>query len=156
MKTLILYASKYGAAGEIARLIAQRMDDAVLHDLKQESAPDLNRFDCVIIGSSLYAGMIRKEAKTYMAQNEGALREKRLGLFLSGVGAERADGYFKANFPAGLLREAKAASFLGGIYDPAKAGALERLIMKLVAKQGGYINTIDREGIGRFAEELIA
>ena len=38
MKTLILYASKYGAAQEIARRIANRMGNADTYDLKQSKA----------------------------------------------------------------------------------------------------------------------
>ena len=35
MKTIILYATKYGAAAEIARRIAAHIDGAIVHDLKQ-------------------------------------------------------------------------------------------------------------------------
>jgi len=42
----------------------------------------------------------------------------------------------------------------GGIFDPAKANFLEKLIMKIVVKQSGYINTIDNEKISEFAEAM--
>jgi len=49
MKTIILYATKYGATAEVARLIAEKFDDAIIHDLKQAYVPVIDDFDCVII-----------------------------------------------------------------------------------------------------------
>lgn len=154
MNTLILYATKHGAARGIAQRIADDMGGAVLHDLKQAGPPALAQFDCVIVGSSLYAGMIRKEAKEYLSQNADALREKRLGLFLCGMDASREKEYFEANVPPALVQQAMAAAFLGGIFDPKKAGAMGRLVMKAVAKQSGYADTIDGGKIKRFAKEM--
>ena len=156
MKTIIVYATKHGAAGEIARRIANRMSGAVLHNLGQGMAPSLADFDCVIIGSSVYAGMIRKEAKAFLSKNADALRQKKLGLFLCGLEAGGEKRFFDTNFPPDLLRTAKAAGFLGGIYDPKKAGAMERLVMKMVAKQSAYANTIDDGKIEQFVNTMNA
>ena len=156
MKTIILYASKHGAAAEIARRMAEKIGGAALHDLKKSGVPSIGEFDCVIVGSSLYAGMMRKEAKTFVTRNADALRGKKLGLFLSGLEAGREKEYFDANFPAEILRAAKAAGFLGGIYDPKKAGVVERLIMKAVAKQSAYVNTINDSKIDQFVKALKA
>ena len=156
MKTLILYATKQGSTREIARLIADRMDGAVLHDLNEAGVPPLSEFDCVIVGSPIYAGTIRKEVKTFVSQNASILRDKRLGLFLSGINADKEKECFDANFPQDIMRTAKAANFLGGIFDPARAGFTERLIMKAVAKQSGYMNTIDGGKIEQFVEAVTA
>jgi len=154
MKTLILYATKHGAAREIARRIEKKMDGAAAHDLKQGGVPSLGQFDCVIIGSSLYAGSIRKEAKAFLSQNTDALLGKKVGLFLCGMDTNQAKTCFDNNFPPDILRSAKAASFLGGIFDPQKAGVMERLVMKAVAKQSVYINTISDDNIDQFVEAM--
>ena len=151
MKTLILYATKYGATREIAERIAKEIGGAVIHDLKQGPRHDLADFDCVIIGSSLYAGSIRKEAKTFLAQHGGQLQGKTIGLFLSGASKGEAEKCFADNFPADLRQRARGTAFLGGIFDPQKAGGMERFIMKLVTKQAGYTDTIDDEKIRQFA-----
>ena len=156
MHTLILYATKYGATREIAERIAKGMGDATLHDLKLGDVPDLAGFDCVIIGSSLYAGSIRKEAKAFLAQNADKLRDKKLGLFLSGMAKSDEEKYFKDNFPSSLMQAACVASFLGGIFDPKKAGAMARLIMKAVTKQPGYVDAIDDEKITQFVSRIKA
>lgn len=156
MKTLILYATKRGVTREIAHLLASRMPDATVIDLKQKSIPTLDGYDCVLIGSSLYIGMIRKEAKNYLTLNAGALCGKRLGLFLSGMDASKADQYFESNFPQELLRNAKAKSFLGGIFDPAKSNFLERFLVKKVSGISAYIKDIDDDKVDRFVEALTA
>ncbi|MCL1819763.1 MAG: flavodoxin domain-containing protein [Oscillospiraceae bacterium] len=154
MKTLILYATKHGAAREVAQRIAKLIDGAALHDLKQGGVPSLAEYDCIIIGGSIYVGMLRKEAKTFLTQNADALRGKRLGLFLCGMQASEEQTFFKSNFPAEILQAAKAASFMGGIFDPKKAGIMERFIVKVAAKQSEYIDNIDNEKIKKFAEVM--
>ena len=154
MKTLILYATKYGAAREIAQRIADHIDGAVLHDLKQGDLPALAEFDCVILGSSLYAGSIRKEAKTFLAQHAEQLRGKTTGLFLSGMSQGEAGKAFADNVPPDLLQAAKATRLLGGVFDPQKAGLAERLIMRVVTKQKGYIDAINDAAVREFAETM--
>jgi len=154
MKTLILYATKYGAAREIAERIAGRLDGAVVHDIKQGGIPPLTEFDCIIVGSSIYAGSMRKEAKEFVSKNADLLREKKFGFFLSGMDADSAKKFIEANISDELLQAAKAASFLGGIFDPKKAGFLERFIMKVATKQSEYVNTIDDSEIEKFTEAM--
>ena len=154
MKTIIVYATKYGAAGEIAQRIAKGIDGAVIFDLKQGAVPDLAAFDCIIIGASVYAGSMRKEAKAFVSQNSNVLLGKKLGLFLSGMGTSGGEAYFEKNFPADILQTAKAASLMGGIFNPQKANFIERFIMKLVTKQSGFVDTISDAKIKRFVETM--
>ena len=153
MKTVILYATKYGAATEIARRIAERTDGAVLYDLKQ-GVPDLAGYDCIIVGSSVYAGMFRKEAKAFLSQNADILQQKKLGLFASGINPDENQRVFADNVPAEVLQSARTTAFLGGIFSPQKANLAERLIVKAAAKQAAYLNTIDDGKIGQFSEAM--
>ena len=154
MKTIILYATKHGAAAEIADRIASQLGGASAYDLKQGDIPDLAGFDCVIVGSSVYAGMFRKEAKSFIAQNAGKLCGKRLGLFISGMSKGDGADIFKANIPDEVIQAAKAACILGGVFDPEKANFFERLVMKAVSKQSGYMSTISDEDINTFTLAL--
>jgi menaquinone-dependent protoporphyrinogen oxidase len=154
MKTLILYASKYGAACEIARRIAGYMDEAALHDLKQGGVPSLAEYDCVIIGSSVYAGTIRKEAKDYLEKNAEGLHGKKTGLFLSGMNPDGEKECFEKNINEDILKNAKATVFPGGIFDPKKVSFIERGIYKAVAKQSAYTDIIDDMKIKQFAETM--
>jgi len=154
MKTLILYATKHGTTHEIARRIAGQTGDATVHNLKQRGAPALDSFDRIIIGGSIYAGMMRKEAKTFLSRNADVLRRKELGLFLCCLDAYKQKEYFDTNIPSELLQSAKATAFLGGIFDPEKSSFMERFIMKLAAKQPKYINNIDDVEIRSFVERM--
>ena len=156
MKTLVLYATKYGAAGEIARRIAGQLDGVAVHDIKRDNIPSPEGFDCVIVGSSVYAGAIRKEAKEFLSDNEDILLKKKLGIYVSGIGANREAETLSANIPAALLQSAKTAKFLGGVFDPKKAGVFERLIMRIILKSSSYIDKIDDEKIMEFVGEMKA
>ena len=152
MTTLILYASKYGAAKIIAGRIADKMGDVTICDIKQSKIPPISSFDRVIIGSSLYAGSIRREAKDFIAKNADELSGKTLGLFLSCFAQN--DDDFERNFPSELLQAAKVKAALGGVFDPKKANAIERLIVKAVMKQAGYLERIDDNAISQFVSDL--
>jgi thiamine kinase-like enzyme len=73
-----------------------------------------------------------------------------LGLFASGLSPAEEQQIFTNNVPKEILQSAKTAVFLGGIFDPNKAGFAERLIMKVAAKQSEYTNTIDDGKIEQF------
>lgn len=158
MKTLILYATKYGATREIAGRIAKRMEGAVVFDLGSGNAPTPDPYDCVLIGSSVYAGRLRKEAKEYAAQHAEALKSKRLGLFVSGMAPEGTEVslYLDANYPKDVVAYVKAAAMLGGVSDPKKENPLERLMMRVITKTSDYANTISDEKIDRFVEAVKA
>jgi menaquinone-dependent protoporphyrinogen oxidase len=155
MKTLILYATKHGAAKEIAERIATRIEGSMVYDLKQENIPSLADFECVIIGSSVYAGSIRKEAKTYLTKNLCCLPDKVLGLFLSGMSENDVSDVFKSNFPAEIVEKAKVKALLGGIFDPKNSSIMAKFIMKIATKQSGYVNTISDDKIDVFIKDLI-
>jgi menaquinone-dependent protoporphyrinogen oxidase len=157
MNTLILYATKYGATQEIAQRIKNRMDNAVLHNMKDKKNPEFDKFDCVVIGSSLYAGSIRKEAKKFMALYADNLKGKKIGLFLSGIGGrdEKSERtYINNNFPDVILKASKVSFVLGGAFDPKKAGLFDRIIMRIVTRKSGYIDTISDKKIALFVEAL--
>lgn len=156
MNTIILYATKYGATRQIAERLAEKMGGAIMHDLRQGDAPSLDSFEFVILGSATYAGSIRKEAKTYLSRNACSLLEKKLGLFLCGLEEEKAKENIKTNFPQELLQAARAVSLLGGVFDPNKASAPERFMMKLAKKHEGYWNTIDDSRIESFVKNMKA
>jgi len=152
MKTLILYASKYGAAKEVAQRISRKMSEVLICDLKQKDIPPLAGYDCVIIGSSVYAGSLRSEAKAFAAKNADELCKKTLGLFLSNFSDD--DSYFEKNYPQKVVQAAKAKGSLGGIFDPKKVNGFERFIIKIVMKKAEYIEKIDDNKISEFVEAM--
>ena len=154
MKTIILYATKYGGAAEVARLISALFEDSVTFDLKQDGIPSLDDFDCVIIGSSVYGGSFRSEAKLYLSQNAEVLCKKKLGLFACSMSKSESTEVFKTNVPDDVLAATTAVCATGGIFNPEKANFFEKLIIRIVSKQKGHINNISGENILEFAEAM--
>ena len=154
MKTIIFYATKHGATAEIAKRIAAQMENAETCDLKNENIPQIKDYECVIVGSSIYAGAFRKEAKDFLKLNADELCKKKLGLFICGMGESNEDDAFKSNAPDEVVKAAVVKNILGGAFDPKKANFFERLVMKAVAKQSGYIDKINDEKISKFVEAL--
>jgi menaquinone-dependent protoporphyrinogen oxidase len=154
MKTLIVYTSKRGATREIAERIGKQLGNAELCDLGREPLPDLAVFNTVIIGSPVYAGMANGKIKKFISENMGKLQGKRVGLFLSGLtkGEEDERKLFTGNFPLELLKAARAQMLLGGIFDPKKAGIMERLIIKAIMKNGAYIDAVRDDKIAEFVK----
>ncbi len=156
MKTLILFATKHGATRAIAEKLAKKMDGAQVFDLASADAPAPGGYDVVIIGSSVYAGRLRKEAKAYAQKHQEALKAAVLGLFVSGLAPEGAKGYAEANYPKDVAAHAKVTEMLGGAFEPSKAGLFERLMMRVITKTSQATNTIAQEKIDRFAEAMRA
>ncbi|AMP20466.1 hypothetical protein AZF37_04140 [endosymbiont 'TC1' of Trimyema compressum] len=131
MKTLILFSSKHGVAKLIAEKIGDSIGNVTIMNVKT-SNPNLNEYDTIIMGSSIYAGSIGKEMKNFLTVNEALLLTKRIGLFLSGLAGEAVSKYFDNNFPQDLIIHSIMNSFMGGSFDPSKANFIERLIIKAV------------------------
>lgn len=83
MKEILLYASKYGAAKELAKRIEKGTQVKAV-DIK-EFHGSIEDYDKIIIGSSVYAGMMRKEIKTFIKEHEEQLNNKRVYVYLSAL-----------------------------------------------------------------------
>ncbi len=81
-KYLIAYASRYGTVERAMAIIRDSLGEATTCNLKKQSCPDLNNFDWIIIGGSIYAGRIQKEVKKFCQKNLSLLRQKK-SVFLS-------------------------------------------------------------------------
>lgn len=60
MKNLIVYATKHGTAKKCAEMLKTRLNgETVLANVK-ETPPDLEDFDTVVLGGSIYIGKMQK------------------------------------------------------------------------------------------------
>ena len=83
MSTLIAYSSAHGAAAECARRLAEKIEGpAETVDLGKSGA-DLARYDWIVLGSSIYAGRVRREVLDFCRKNHDALLQKPLGIYFS-------------------------------------------------------------------------
>ena len=90
MNTLIIYASRYGTTEKCARILKDKLDDPVeIVNVNRSKAIDLNGYDRIILGSSVYMGKASKELNKFIMQHWNRLGGKELGLFICCSGMEK-------------------------------------------------------------------
>jgi menaquinone-dependent protoporphyrinogen oxidase len=85
-RILVTAGSKHGATHEIADAIARALqDDGVTAvSVPVERNPDPADFDAVVLGSAVYAGRWRDEARHWASTRAAVLRDRPVWLFSSG------------------------------------------------------------------------
>lgn len=162
MNTLIVYASKHGTTEEIAKLIGNKITGDVDYlNLKIKKDINLHNYDCIIIGTAVYAGMPMKEANNFINNNLELLKERTLALFTSGMcEGEEALQIIKNIYPEDLIKHAKISRCLGGGFKFSKMNFFEKQIVKMVTKKKENINykddilNIDLDEINNFVRFL--
>ena len=154
MNTLIAYTSKYGCASKCAAALAKKLTGKVeLCDLKTEKPGDLSNYDKVVIGGSIYIGMIQKEVKNFCAANLTELQKKKLGFFICAMrDGEELNTEINTAFPKELLDKAIAKESFGGEFILSKMNFMDRLIAKKVAKVDKDSSKILEDNIDKLAQ----
>lgn len=156
MKTLVVYASKYGCTADCAHYIKTNLSgDVTLIDIKETNQQiELEKFDTIIIGGSVYISKISKKLRTFCENNLDLLIKKRIGIFLCCALSEQAEEFLATNFPSALLEHAKTMKTLGSEARLEKMSFLDRMIIKAVTK-GDFSNfKISHENLEVFVNEI--
>ena len=157
MKTLIVYAGKYGATAQAAELLKKALkNDAEVWDAGKGDI-DPSGYENVVLGGSIYAGSLRKPMKQFVEKHKTVLEQKPLGLFIvCGSPSEAAKKYFEIGYGAELTAKAIAKGVFGGMFQFEKMNFFERFIIKQMqkGKEDSSQNKIDEAAIESFAREL--
>ena len=155
MKVLIAYATKYGTAEKCAKILAEKLNSEVdVIDLKSENI-ELAEYEAVIIGSSVYMGRVRKEARKFCEKRKNELQDKKLAFFLNCMGeGEKAREQIKDNLPEDLIEQAEVTGIFGGEFDFEKMNFFERIIVKKVGGIKESKSNILEDNIDNFAREI--
>ncbi|MFW6264963.1 MAG: flavodoxin domain-containing protein [Bacillota bacterium] len=158
MKTLVAYATKYGAAKKCAeRLVGKLEGEVDLINIKEKQNININNYDKVIIGSSVYMGKIRKEARKFCDKYLEELKSKKLGLFNSCMSREEeAREQLKNSFSDELVQSAEVTGIFGGAFDFDKMNFLEKMAIKKIAGTDKSESNIREENITEFASKINA
>ena len=154
MKTLILYATKYGSTKHCASLLSDMLPGTIaVHQINEHVA--LSQFDRIIVGSPIRMGRVNNKIKNFCEKNKTFLLTKDVSLFLCCSFAEHAQNYFDTNFDRALLKHCTLKSCFGGILDPARLRGFDRFFIKAAAKShnlssGGILT----ENIDKFVQLL--
>jgi menaquinone-dependent protoporphyrinogen oxidase len=105
-RILVAYGSKHGATEEIAEAVAGELRSGghTVDCVAAENAEGIASYDAAVVGSAVYMGRWRPDARRLLRRSAGPLSEHPLWLFSSGP-CGQADPSFAA--PPGLERRAK-------------------------------------------------
>lgn len=139
MKTLVLYASTCGYAGDCAQNLKTLLNnETTLVDIEKTNPPALSDFDTIIIGGSIYMGQIQKKVKAYLNSHQDDLAAKNLGLFISCAtdpnDTETIGTFYQNAFPQPLLKKACSIENFGGQLRMDRMKFSHRLIAKMMMK----------------------
>ena len=159
MKTIIIYATKYGFTEECVSELKNQLDGDVLAvDVQKDTISSLDAFDQIIIGGSIYMGQINKKLRLFCESNIEAIGAKRLGLFLCCGLAENFEQSMSNAFPSQLIEKAASRECFGGQLRTEIMKGPDRLITnmmkKATANQGRPEATKLGENINRMAADM--
>jgi menaquinone-dependent protoporphyrinogen oxidase len=135
MSTIIVYATKHGAAKSCAVKLSEKITGKVdLVNLKESGISNLEAYDKVIIGGSIYAGRIQKEVSNFCINNLSLLKEKKTGLFICCMIKSSEEGQINSSFPKELVSNAVVKDSFGGEFKFKDMNLAEKVITKMVSK----------------------
>ncbi|MEG0672276.1 flavodoxin domain-containing protein [Clostridium sp.] len=145
MKSLVLYGSKYGTTEECAKKLKDHLHGEVdLINVEENKDIKLANYNKVIIGGSIYAGMINKGIKKFIEDNKSELIGKDLGLFMCCMSdGEKVKEQFEQNIPKEILDAAKVKENLGGAFKFSKMNFFEKKIIKMISKKDPSLGSVD-------------
>ncbi len=159
MKTLIVYATKYGSTEKCAKYLQKQLPgEAVLYCVqKKDPIPELESFDAVVLGGAIYVGRLQKPMRQFITQNTDALLKQKLGLFFVGATPDEKAADIWKNFPGPLLRHASVKETFGGEVQTDRLTFFDRKIMSFVQKNGEFhMPEILYSNIEKFAAQIQA
>ncbi|MFW6362352.1 MAG: flavodoxin domain-containing protein [Spirochaeta sp.] len=155
MKTLIAYATKYGATEKAARKLAEQLSGEVeLINLVQKRTPDISGCDRVIIGGSIYCGNIQEEVKQFSSENQQQLLQQPLGLFICCKDEENADEQLQNAFDPQLVQHAAHTGYFGYEYNFRKMNFFLRMLIRKFARIKESQFKLREENISDFARKM--
>lgn len=89
MKALVIYGTRGGAtkkiADEIGTVLGEQSFAVTVSDAKDSKGIDINSFDLIVVGSSVWATMWKWQASRFLKRNAKTLAGKKVALFSSGL-----------------------------------------------------------------------
>lgn len=136
-------------------MLAEKLPGEVtLVNVKNDEIPNLENYDRIIIGGSIYAGRIQKEIKKLCTDFSDLLRKKKPGVFICCGLKDRADKQLKEAFPE-IYDHISVKGYFGYEMDFSRLNFFERLIVRVVSKTKESRSEILTENIEKFAREIL-
>lgn len=157
MKTLIVYATKYGCTKKCAEILKSFLDGEVEILSAKSYKIDLTQYDVILIGGSVYMGKIRKEIIQFYKSNKKQLMNKKLGVFVCCYTPNGTEGFLETICPNEILEHAFYVTCVGGEMNYEKMNYLYRKMFQLLKKIDDFNKVfsdpvINKEEIRRLAD----
>ncbi len=174
MKALVIYGTRGGATKQIAEEIGKTLGEqgftVTVEDAKRSRGVNVNAFDLIVAGSSVWATMWKWQATRFLKRNAKKLTGKKVALFSSGLlggdpakmdEANKSIEKTAAKFPT---IKPLALAYFGGLVDfehPAffarpMAGAMKKDLEKKGMDTSKPYDTRDFAAIRKWAVEVAA
>ncbi|MBK1810583.1 flavodoxin [Clostridium sp. YIM B02505] len=153
MKSLIIYATKYGTVEKASNLIKDKMKgEVVMVNILKQEPPSTVEFDNIILGGSIYIGNIQKKLKQFAINHEEELLMKRVGLFICGGADKEEEKYkeLKNAFPSKLFENAICKCQFGYEYKFEKLNFFEKAMIKKITGIKDSVYKLSEESIEKF------
>lgn len=135
MRTLIVYTSKHGSTEKCVGILKSKLKGEVTSlDIKKDTIKNIEGFDNIIIGGSVYVGKIQKEVSDFCSNNLSLLLKKKVGLFMCCMNKKEIESAFNASFPKDLLESAAVKETFGGEFNFKDMNFFEKTITKVISK----------------------
>lgn len=130
MKTLIVYATKYGCTAKCAEILKSYIGTGVDIVSANGGRPNLENYDAVIIGGSVYVGKLQKSITRFCRRNRKVLLNKKLALFASCYTSNDSKEFLETLYPTQFVDHAVCATTVGGEMDYKKMSFVYKKIFK--------------------------
>lgn len=134
MKGIIIYHSKYGSTKHCADLLQCNLT-ADFHLASVDSPINLTEYDTVILGSDVHMGKISKEMRRFCKENEQALLQKTVHLYLCCALPENMPSYLIKSLSKKLYSHLSIKTCFGGELHPERMNFWDKTLTTSIQKE---------------------
>ena len=158
MKTAIIFSTSHGTTEKAAQLLRKNLKGEIdVIDLKKSPGLNLDDYNSIILGSSIYAGSVKSRLKQFIKQNQNDLLTKRIGFFLCCMyEGDKAEKQFETAYPEELRKLSVSNGLFGGEFILSNLNFVERKLIKMIDGITADISKINIDEIKKFADQFNA
>lgn len=138
MRTLIIYATKYGSTKKCTDILKGFLQGEITVARVNQDKIDLKQYDNIIIGGPVYMGKMNSHISSFCRRHERQLLTKRLALFACCYTPSEDTEYLKRLFPKQLLDHSVYTTTVGGIMDYDNMNVFHRKLFQSLKKIDGF------------------
>lgn len=138
MKTLIVYATKYGCTKKCAEILKTFLDDDTRIAQAKNDTINLNEYDNIVIGGPVYMGKMQNVITAFCKRYKSELLTKRLALFACCYTPCEDTEYLNRLFPRELLGHSLCTTTVGGIMNYEKMNYFYRKMFQTLKKTDDF------------------